>query len=282
MIKTYYLLTKPGIIMGNLITTASGFALASRGYIDSYLFLMTLVGLGMIIASACVFNNYIDRESDKKMERTKNRPLAKGLISSNKAIIFASLLGIGGTVFLSLFTNLIAVLTAVAGFIIYVVLYSFFKHRFTSATLIGSIAGAVPPVVGYCAVKNTLDIGAILFFLILVLWQMPHFFSIAIYRFSDYVSASIPVLPAKKGNFATKRQMLLYILGFISACVLLLVFGYTGYFYLSVAAVLGVVWLILCIKGFKSDNDTLWAKQMFRFSLVVITGLSLMISLDVR
>lgn len=282
MIKTYYLLTKPGIIMGNLITTASGFALASRGSIDSYLFLMTLVGLGMIIASACVFNNYIDRESDKKMERTKNRPLAQGLISGNKAILFASLLGIGGTVFLALFTNWIAVLTAVLGFVIYVILYSFFKHRFTSATLIGSIAGAVPPVVGYCAVKNALDMGAIIFFLILVLWQMPHFFSIAIYRFSDYMSASIPVLPAKKGNFATKKQMLLYIVGFISACIFLLVFGYTGYFYLSVAAVLGIIWLILCIRGFKSDNDTLWAKQMFRFSLVVITGLSLMISLDVR
>lgn len=280
MIRTYYLLTKPGIIFGNLITTASGFALASRGQLNLYLFLATLVGLGCIIGSACVFNNYIDRESDKKMERTKNRPLAKGVISEKKALLFASFLGVMGLFFLAYYTNMIAVLSALFGFLIYVVLYSFMKHKFSAATLIGSMAGAVPPVVGYCAVSNQVDVGAILFFLILVLWQMPHFFAIAMYRFSDYVSASIPVLPARKGNLATKRQMLFYIMAFIVATILLLVFGYTGYPYLIVACLLGFVWLGICIQGFKSQNDTLWARQMFRFSLVVITGLSVMISFN--
>jgi heme o synthase len=280
MIKTYYLLTKPGIIMGNLITTASGFLLASRGHFDLRLFLATLMGLGAVIASACVFNNYIDRESDKKMARTKNRALAKGLISGKNAMFFAIFLGLLGGLVLGLYTNILAVVIAAFGFLIYVVLYSFWKYRSSSATLVGSISGAVPPVVGYCAVSGHLDIGAILFFLIIVLWQMPHFLAIAMYRFTDYAAASIPVLPVKKGIPTTKMQMLLYIIAFIMATFMLLAFGYTGYVYLAVAAILGLAWLGLCIQGFKGENDKLWARNMFRFSLVVIIGLSAMISLD--
>lgn len=280
MIRTYYLLTKPGIIFGNLVTTASGFALASRGHLDFQLFLATLIGLGCVIASACVFNNYIDRESDKKMARTKNRALVKGLISGKNANIFAVILGLIGTAVLAYYTNALAVCVAVFGFVIYVVLYSFWKHRTTYATLVGSIAGAVPPVVGYCAVSNRLDTGAILFFLIIVLWQMPHFFAIAMYRFSDYSAAAIPVLPVKKGNYRTKVHMLLYIVAFIVATLMLIAFGYTGYAYLAAAVLLGFSWLFLCIKGFKSDNDKLWARNMFRLSLVVIMVLSVMISID--
>src|SRR6202040_4019316 len=118
---------------------------------------------------------------------------------------------------------------------VYVVLYSFWKYRSSLATLVGSIAGAVPPVVGYCSVSNRFDTGAVLFFLILVLWQMPHFFSIAMYRLQDYSAAAIPVLPIKKGNHRTKVHMVFYILGFIMVAILLTVFGYTGYSYLIVA-----------------------------------------------
>lgn len=281
MIKTYYLLTKPGIIMGNLITTVSGFALASRGHFDGWLFLATLIGLGGVIASACVFNNYIDRDLDRKMTRTKHRPLVKGLISGRRAILFAILLGLIGILILVFYTNYIAVLVASAGFFIYVVLYSFWKSRTTYATAIGSIAGAVPPVVGYCAVSHQFDLGAALLFMILVLWQMPHFFSIAMYRLNDYSAASIPVLPVRKGSHATKVRMLLYIIAFMIATLMLIAFGYTGYAYLITAVVLGFAWLYLCIKGFKSDNDKLWARNMFRLSLVIITLLCIMISVDV-
>jgi heme o synthase len=281
MIRTYYLLTKPGIIMGNLITTASGFLLASRGHFDPLLFLATLVGLGCVIASACVFNNYIDRESDKKMARTKNRPLARGIISGKRAMFFAIFLGIVGMAALAKYTNLLAVAVALVGFIVYVVLYSFWKHRSSSATLVGSISGAVPPVVGYCAVSGRVDVGAVLFFLILVLWQMPHFFAIGMYRFNDYKAAGVPILPVTKGIQNTKVQMVLYIIAFIIAASLLLVFGYTGYIYLAVAVSLGLVWLAMGFKGFKSVNDQVWARGMFRFSLVVIMALSVVISLDV-
>jgi protoheme IX farnesyltransferase len=282
MIKTYYLLTKPGIIMGNLITTTAGFLLASKGHFDLWLFLGAAIGLGAVIASACICNNYIDRESDRKMERTKQRALATGAISHKRALFLAACLGIVGGIILGLYTNLLSLLLASIGFFVYVGCYSLWKHHSSSATLVGSIAGAIPPVVGYTAVSGRFDIGAALFFLILVLWQMPHFFAIALYRQSDYESASIPTMPSERGVAATKRAMLAYIIAFLGAMALLLVFGYTGMSYLVVMSILGLTWLGLGVRGFRREDHAAWARSMFRFSLVVILGLSAMISLGAR
>ncbi len=278
----YYLLTKPGIILGNLLTVTAGFLLASKGQIDFVLFFATLIGLAFVIASACVFNNYIDISIDRKMERTKNRALVTGLISSNQAIFFAIVLGVTGTLILSLYTNLLTVLIAGAGFFIYVVLYSLWKCRTVYGTAIGSIAGAIPPVVGYCAVSNSFDTGAFLLFTMLVLWQMPHFFSIAIARFNDYMAAGVPVLPIKKGMLRTKIHMTLYITGFIITAAMLTFFDYTGYIYFAVTLSLSLVWLVLCLRGFKVQNDQHWAKNMFYLSLVLITAVSFVIPFDVR
>lgn len=273
----YYLLTKPGIILGNLITLAAGFLLASKGQIDLWLFSVTLLGLALIIASACVFNNYIDRNIDKKMDRTKNRALAKGKVSSLNAICYAALLGILGTLVLSLYTNLLTVLIAGVGFFVYVVLYSFWKCHTIYGTAIGSIAGAIPPVVGYCAVSNQLDIGALILFAMLVLWQMPHFFSIALLHLEDYSRAGIPVLPVEKGVLRTKIHMVIYIVGFIIAATLLTVFDYTGYLYLLVALSVSLAWLYTCIKGFNSLNTQRWSNKMFRLSLWTINAICLVI-----
>lgn len=275
------MLTKPGIILGNIITTASGFALASRGHIDFSLFLITLIGLGFVIASAGVFNNYIDRKMDAKMERTKNRALPKGLITPQKALIFASLLGVIGLVVLS-YTNLLTVFVALTGFFVYLVLYAFMKYRSFYGTLIGSIAGAVPPVVGYCAVSDHFDTAALLLFVIVVLWQMPHFFSIAIYRIDDYAAASIPVLPIEKGMYTTKVHMLLYIIVFMMTTLLLTLSGYTGYLYALVAILLSLSWMALCLRGFTVNNDKRWARKMFVCSLVVIMGLCITIPFDIQ
>ncbi|MBS0623120.1 MAG: protoheme IX farnesyltransferase [Verrucomicrobia bacterium] len=278
MIRIYAMLVKPGIIFGNIITTAAGFALASQGHFNYLLFLYVLAGLSCIIGSACVLNNYIDRKSDQKMSRTKNRPLARGLIAPYKALSFAGVLGIMGISILALYTNVLAVLCAAFGLFAYVVLYSLGKYLSVYGTVIGSISGAMPPVVGYCAVSHHFDMAALLLFLIIVLWQMPHFFAIAMYRLDDYQAASIPVLPVKKGNHVTKIHMLLYILAFTLSASLLTFFGYKGYAYLMVVALLGVVWLILSVQGFKSTNDRLWALKMFRYSLVVVMALSVMIA----
>ncbi|MFC2049484.1 heme o synthase [Chlamydiota bacterium] len=276
----YYLLTKPGIVVGNLITVAAGFLLASHGPIDVWLFFATLLGLSLVMASACVFNNYIDRPLDKKMKRTQNRALVTGLITPRNALIFATLVGLLGQSVLCFYTNLLTAIIAGIGFFVYVVLYSLWKGRTIYGTAIGSIAGGVPPVVGYCAVSNQFDLGAAILFAIMVLWQMPHFFSIAMYRFEDYAAAAIPVLPIKQGIPKTKRRMVLYIIGFTLATLLLTLFHYTGYIYLVSAAILGSAWLLLCLKGFKSVNDQVWARHMFRLSLVVITILSLVIPFD--
>lgn len=277
----YYLLTKPGILLGNLFTVAAGFLLASRGVVNLWLFVATLLGLGFIMASGCVFNNYIDRQTDQKMERTKNRALVTGLISGRNAILFAIGLGIIGNLILFLYTNLLTVLVASVGFFVYVLLYSLWKCRTVYGTAIGSIAGAVPPVVGYCAVSNHFDLGALILFTMMVLWQMPHFFAIALFRFDDYVAAGIPVLPIKKGIRETKIHMVLYIIGFLFAGMMLYYFNYAGYLYLAVLTCIGLAWLALCMKGFKSDNDKLWGYQMFRLSLVLIISVCLVIPFDI-
>lgn len=276
----YYLLTKPGIIMGNLLTVAAGFVLGAGGLLNFWLFCATLLGLGLIIASACVFNNYIDRKIDQKMDRTKNRPLVKGSVSVQSALLFGLLLGLLGVTILFTYTNLLTTVIACIGFFVYVLLYSLWKSRTIYGTAIGSISGAIPVVVGYCAVTNRFDGGAVLLFIIMVFWQMPHFFAIAMYRFEDYVAAKIPVFPIKKGIYKTKMRMLLYIVGFIATTSLLTLFKYTGYYYLAAAMLLGSAWLVLCLKGFKSDNDQLWARRMFRLSLVVITVFCIVIPFD--
>lgn len=270
--KSYCLLAKPGIILGNAITTAGGFALASKGHIDFFLFLATMIGLSCVIGSACAFNNYIDRESDVKMSRTKNRPLARGEISVKNALMFALALGAIGVALLGMFTNLRTLSIAIFGFLAYVILYSFSKYRSVHGTLIGSIAGAVPPVIGYCAVSNKLDAPAWILFAIIVMWQMPHFFAIAIYRMDDYAKAGIPVLPVQKGIIRTKVQMVLYIIGFIAASSLLPLFDYTGNGYFFIVLLLGAAWLLLALQGFKSTNDVRWARKMFIFSLVIVTA----------
>jgi protoheme IX farnesyltransferase len=276
----YYLMTKPGIILGNLVTVAAGFLLASKGLLDIGLFAATLAGLGLVIASACVFNNYIDRHVDRKMERTKNRPLAKGLVSERNALLFATFLGLLGALTLYSYTNVLTVCVAGVGFFVYVVLYSMWKCHTIYGTAIGSIAGAVPPVVGYCAVSNHFDAGALILFLMLVLWQMPHFFSIAIYNIEDYSAARIPVLPVIKGMLRTKVHMLVYILGFIPIALLLTLFDYTGYVYMIVTLGIGLAWLGLSVMGFKSTDDHVWGRSMFRLSLVMIAAISLAIPFD--
>lgn len=281
MIKTYYMLTKPGIILGNLITTAAGFILASRGHFEIRLFLITLLGLAFVIASGCVLNNYLDRKADAKMKRTKNRAFVKKLISPKNAIFFAAFLGCFGVFILGFFTNLLAMSISIFGFVFYVVVYGIMKYKSIHGTLVGSIAGAVPPVIGYTAVSGHLDLGAILLFMIIVLWQMPHFFAIAIYRLDDYAAASIPVLPTRKGIKTTKWHMLFYLIAFILVSTFLTIFGYTGLIYLTTISLLGLIWLFLCLQGFKTKKNALWARKMFLFSLVVITIQCIAMSFDV-
>jgi len=271
--KAYCLLTKPGIIAGNLITTAAGFFLATQEK-SLLLFLSAMCGLACIIASGCVLNNCIDRAADAKMQRTKHRASWFQQVSVQNATAFALLLGTLGTWCLFTYTNLLTTAVALFGFFTYVALYTYSKYRTVHGTLIGSIAGAVPPVVGYTAVSNTLDAGAWILFLMLVLWQMPHFYAIAMYRHEDYEAAGIPVLPVEKGIRAAKVQMVGYMAGFVGACWLLAWCGYVGTSFVIASTLLSAAWFSLGIQGFWCKNDTVWARKMFICSLVVILGVS--------
>ncbi|HTR18491.1 MAG TPA: heme o synthase [Candidatus Paceibacterota bacterium] len=278
MFKTYYNLAKPGIIYGNLITTVAAYFFASRWQVNAENFLGTVFGLGFVIASACVINNYLDRDIDKNMERTKDRALATGAISNTNAFVFAGVLGVVGFALLLVFVNVLAALVALAGFLIYVFVYSFSKRTTHWATEIGSLAGAVPIVVGYVAVADRLDLVALILFLILALWQMPHFFSIATYRSREYAAAGIPVLPLRKGTHETKRQILLYIIGFALAASLLTFLGYAGYAYVLVVELAALVWFGFATQGFTAENEDAWARKLFFISLAVLLVFSVALS----
>ena len=282
MFKKYLQVTKPGIIFGNLISVIGGFLLASKGSIDYPLFIATLLGVSLVVASGCVFNNYIDRDIDRIMERTKNRPLVKGLIDPKVSLIYATVLGIVGIVLLLVAANALAMLLAIIGFIVYVGVYSLYmKRKSVYGTLIGSLSGAAPPVIGYCAVTNEFDAGALILLLIFSLWQMPHSYAIAIFRFKDYQAANIPVLPVIKGISVAKTHIFLYILAFMVATLMLAISGYAGYKYLIVGAAVSLWWLGMAISGFKTENDDrVWARKLFIFSIIAITSLSVMMSID--
>lgn len=270
-LKQYYLLTKPGIIRGNALAAIAGYFLASKttGY-DWGAFAAMLAGISLVIGSGCVFNNYLDRGIDKKMERTKQRALVNGDISVQHALLFGGVLGIVGAGILGVYTNLLTMAIAIVGFIFYVVIYGIGKRATVHGTLIGSISGAIPPVVGYTALSNDLDTAALLLFIIMTTWQMPHFYAIAMYRLKDYKAAGIPVLPAVSGMRATKIQILGYIVAFIIASLSLTILGYTGLVYAAIMATIGFIWLARGIAGFKATDDIVWAKQMFGFSLLAL------------
>ena len=281
MIKQYLQVTKPGIIFGNLISVIGGFLLAAKGNIDFPLFLATLVGVSLVVASGCVFNNFIDRDIDRIMERTKNRALVKGLIPPKTTLVYATILGIVGFALLYIGANPLAMWLAVMGFVIYVGVYSLYmKRNSVYGTLIGSLSGAAPPVIGYCAVSGQFDTGALILLLIFSLWQMPHSYAIAIFRFKDYEAAGIPVLPVVKGISVAKHHITVYILAFMIATLMLTLSGYAGYKYLIIAGAVSVWWLGMALKGYKAENDVVWARKLFGFSIITIMSLSFMMSVD--
>ncbi len=272
--------TKPGILLGNLVSAAGGFLLASGGRADTGVLAATVIGISLVVASACVFNNCIDRSLDRKMVRTRNRVLARGLMSTKTAAIYASLLGISGIALLGSAANLLSLAVVLSGFAIYVGAYSLYLKRSSPyATLIGSLAGAAPPLAGYCAAGNGFDTGAAIVLLMFTLWQIPHSYSIAIYHFNDYAAAAIPVLPVKRGIRAAKRRIVISITAFATATLLPTICGYTGYGYLAAAATMGVVWLCAAGVGPVSD-DKRWARKQFVYSIVIITVLSVMMSIN--
>ena len=277
----YLALVKPGIVFGNLVSAAGGFLLAARGEVDPRLFAATLIGAALVVAGGCTFNNIIDRDIDSRMARTRRRPMVTGAIGLLPAFVFGVLLAAAGLALLAVATTPLATLLAAAGLAIYVGLYSLWlKRRSPHGTLVGSLSGAIPPLIGYCAVGGRLDAGAGLLFLMFALWQMPHSYAIAIFRFEDYVAAGIPVQPVRLGVAAARRHIIYYIVAFMVAAVMLTFVGYTGYAYLVVAAVSGACWLNIAVSGYRATDDRRWARRVFAASIGNIMVLCLMMAVD--
>jgi protoheme IX farnesyltransferase len=278
LLAEYYRLTKPGIVYSNVMTAAAGYLLASKIDINWLTFLTLLAGTGLIIASACTYNNYLDRNIDKKMERTKNRAIVSGAISGLSALLFASFLGVLGFIFL-IFTTWLTVILGAFALFSYVVLYGLAKRNSVHGTLVGTLPGSAPLVAGYATFSGQLSLALLLLFLIMVCWQMAHFYSIAIYRQDDYKAASLPVWPVKKGVVSTKRAIALYAGGFVLSALLLRVFGYVGNTFAVIMVSLGMSWLYLILRGLTGVDDRRWARKVFLYSLVVLLTLSVMLSL---
>ncbi|GGQ04495.1 heme o synthase [Shewanella litoralis] len=281
-LRGYVQVTKPGIIMGNLISVAGGFLLAAQGNVDLTLMFATMIGLSLVVASGCAINNCIDRDIDAKMKRTRNRVTVTGEISVQAVLSLGIGLGVVGFTMLAIFTNSLAVLFAAIGYVVYVGVYSLYMKRHSVyGTLVGSFSGAVPPVVGYCAVTGQMDMGAVILLLMFSLWQMPHSYAIAIFRFDDYAAANIPVLPVAEGMAKAKLHIVLYIAVFALVSVLLPLAGYTGIAFTAVTCATSFWWLAMALKGYRQDiNLQSWARQVFGFSIITITALSVTMALD--
>lgn len=281
MIQAYYQLIKPGVMYGNLITTAAGFLFASKGFIDFGLFVTTCIGTALVISSACVINNYLDQDIDAIMSRTKKRPLITGEVSPRGALIFGVALGLLGVWTLAVFTNLWVLGSGIFGWVVYVWLYGALgKRKSVHGTLVGSVSGAVPIFAGYVAVTNGVDVGALLLFAILFVWQMPEFYSIAIYRRNEYKTAGIPVISVVKGVHHTKQEIMVYLAMFTVLCVLLFLTGYAGYSYMFVMMTLCFYWIWLGIRSLQTSDDNRWSRKVFHHSLVVLVLFSFLISVD--
>ena len=209
MVSAYLNLTKPRMVVMNVAVAAAAFVFGSPATLNWQTFGFMVLGLGGIVAAACVFNNYADRHLDAKMERTKNRALAAGTLPPARALVFGTVLLVAGVALLSQ-TNLVALGAALVGFVTYVFVYTPLKPRTGLALYPGAVAGATPPVVGYAAAAGTLDYYALALFAVLFLWQIPHFLAIARYRYHEYTAGGVPLLvkePQTQAERARARKV---------------------------------------------------------------------------
>ncbi|OQM46348.1 protoheme IX farnesyltransferase [Anoxybacillus sp. UARK-01] len=271
--KDFLSVIKIGIVNSNLITAFTGLWLAfyftGEGFLENLqTVFFTLFGSALVIAGACSLNNFIDRDIDHLMERTKTRPTVKGTMEPKRVLWLGVLLTSVGTLSL-LMTTLAAAVIGLIGVATYVFLYTMWsKRNNTLNTVIGSFSGAVPPLIGWTAVDPHFHVVPFVLFLLMFLWQPPHFLALAMKRCEEYRAAGIPMLPVVHGFAMTKRQIVIWV-----ACLLPLPFYLfsLGIPFLIIATLLNVGWLTLGLYGFKMKDDLKWAKWMFVYSLNYLT-----------
>lgn len=273
--RSFLQLIKPGITLSNSMTAAAGFLLASSQFgFDSIRFVATVLGIALVIASACVANNMLDRNIDTRMKRTKGREIATGKISLPIAGTYSVVLGIGGFGLLYTLTNWYAVLFGLLAFVWYVFIYGWAKRTTALSTIVGGVCGALPPMAGYVALSGAVDATAWMLFTLMMVWQLPHFYAIAMFRADDYRQAGIPVWSVKYGMDSTKRQIYFWIIVFFALAPLMSATGSTGWVYFITMLVAGSYWIWQAGRNFDIEDDVRWARRQFGVSLLVLLVMS--------
>lgn len=275
----YIRLTKPGVLAGSVITSVAGYFLAAAGQINWVSFIAMLAGTTMVIAAACVINNYLDRDIDSVMERTKNRPSVVGDIPGWHMVLLGTALGVIGTGVLAMWTTWLTMFIGIVGFITYVWLYgAWSKRQSVHGTAVGAISGALPIAGGYAAVNGQFDAGLVIVFLIMFFWQFPEFYSISIYRRKEYAAAKVPLMSVVKGVRSTILQIFAYTVAYVAATLALVATGHVGMVYGVVMGASGVYWVYLASQGLEAKDPEVWSRRMFKFSMKAILILCLMLS----
>ena len=270
LIKSYFELTKPKVVMMMLITAIVGMLLASKTLPPLSLIVISLLGIGLCASSAATINQIIDRNIDANMARTSERPLPQGNITTLNASIFALILMIAGTTILVLKVNTLTALLTVSSLIGYAFIYTVFLKRATPQNIvIGGLAGAAPPLLGWTSISNSIDPNALLLVLIIFVWTPPHFWALAIYRRDDYAKEAIPMLPVTHGIKFTKLQIILYTILLLIVSILPYIVLMSGRIYLFSALFLGLFYLYSSIKMYLTDDEK-YPMISFQYSVYYI------------
>jgi protoheme IX farnesyltransferase len=284
----YVALTKPGIVRMCLLMTAGGLWLAPPASTDHewVVWIMAMLGSSLAVASANAFNMVWERETDRLMQRTRSRPLAAGRLGVMESSLFAGALGLAAMVVLVLGTNWLTAALAAFALLSYVLIYTPLKRRTPLALVIGAVPGAVPPLLGWTAITNSLDLPGAVLFGILLVWQMPHFLAISIFRKQDYADAGIRCVPVVRGETVAKVQAIAWAALLIPVSLALTPLGITGDIYLGVALLAGLAFLGFALVGLFVDPgrdglaDLRWARQLFAVSLVYLPVLTVALVVD--
>lgn len=278
--RDYLELCKPRVVLLMLLTVLVGMYLASPGWVDLGLLSAALIGIGCCASSAAAINHLVDRHIDSIMARTKKRPVAHGRVSVLQALSFAAGMGILGLSFLIIWVNPLTALLTFITLIGYAGVYTGYLKRATSQNIvIGGLAGAAPPLLGWTAVTNQLDPQALLLVLIIFTWTPPHFWALAIYRFEEYQNAQIPMLPVTHGIQFTKLNIYLYTILLCVVSILPVVIGMSGWLYLVGALGLGLRFLWWAHRLYHAEKAVV-AMQTFRFSIIYLMVLFVFLLVD--
>lgn len=278
--RDYYEMTKPKVVMLLLLTALVGMCLATPGWIAWQTLVLGLTGIGLLSSAAAVINHVVDRKIDTKMARTFNRPVPKGRVSPQNALVFSGVMALLGYLILDFGVNRLTALLTLASLVGYAVIYTMFLKRATPQNIvIGGLAGAAPPLLGWTAVTAEVHAHALLLVMIIFTWTPPHFWALAIHRRNDYAKAGVPMLPVTHGIEFTKTSILLYTILLAVVCLIPYLISMTGVIYLLGSSALNAGFMYYAVKlKFAAEANT--AIQTFKYSILHLMLLFLVLLLD--